>query len=144
MKFERDEKMGNLIGSDCILCEWGSSHNVFRVDEIGFDTANVGERTQVRALLTYCPEKRSMPGLEIAARRVNFRTSELTATKVIFNPPATIVYWTDKTRTVVKCGENDVFDREKGLALCYMKKALGNTSRRLNDALKAADEGKEG
>lgn len=57
--------------------------------------------------------------------------------KVIFNDPATVVIWDDGEKTVVKCGENDVYDREKGLALCYMKRILGS-SRALNDALKAA------
>ena len=47
-------------------------------------------------------------------------------TKVIFNEPATIVYWSDKTKTVVKCGEDDTYDKEKGLALCYMKKLFNN------------------
>lgn len=46
--------------------------------------------------------------------------------KVIFNKPATIVYWTDGTKTVVKCGEKEVFDPEKGLAMAFAKKALGN------------------
>lgn len=46
--------------------------------------------------------------------------------KVIFNNPATIVIWEDGTKTVVKCGKDDVYDKEKGLALCFMKKALGN------------------
>jgi len=46
--------------------------------------------------------------------------------KVIFNPPATIVYWRDGTKTVVKCGKNDVFDEEKGLAMAIAKKHLGN------------------
>ena len=45
--------------------------------------------------------------------------------KVKFNPPATIVFWTDNTKTVVKCsGEN--YDPEKGLAMCICKKMLGN------------------
>lgn len=52
--------------------------------------------------------------------------------KVIFNPPATIVYWKDGTRTIVKCSANDTFDKEKGLAMCYMKKALGNDSERFH------------
>lgn len=47
--------------------------------------------------------------------------------KVIFNNPATIVFWSDGTKTVVKCKEEDVFDQEKGLALCFMKKIYGNT-----------------
>lgn len=33
---------------------------------------------------------------------------------VIFAPPATIVYWSDGSKTVVKCSEKDVFDPEKG------------------------------
>ena len=46
--------------------------------------------------------------------------------KVIFNAPATIVLWNDGTKTVVKCSENDIFDPEKGLAFCFLKKLLGN------------------
>lgn len=48
--------------------------------------------------------------------------------KVIFNAPATLVLWSDNTKTVVKCGKNDTYDREKGLALCIAKKYLGNKS----------------
>lgn len=46
--------------------------------------------------------------------------------KVIFNDPATIVFWEDNTKTVVKCGEDETFDPEKGLAMAISKKALGN------------------
>lgn len=45
---------------------------------------------------------------------------------VIFNDPATIVYWVDGTKTVVKCQEGDFFDPEKGLVMAITKKALGN------------------
>ena len=45
--------------------------------------------------------------------------------KVKFNPPATIVFWTDNTKTVVKCNGED-YDPEKGLAMCICKKMLGN------------------
>ena len=41
--------------------------------------------------------------------------------KVIFNAPATIVYWADGTKTVVKCSENDIYDAEKGLAMCFAR-----------------------
>lgn len=46
--------------------------------------------------------------------------------RVIFNNPATIVFWKDGTKTVVKCGDNDVYDPEKGLAMAIAKKYLGN------------------
>ena len=49
--------------------------------------------------------------------------------KVIFNDPATIVFWSDGTKTVVKKQKPDSkkkFDPEKGLAMAIAKKALGN------------------
>ena len=45
---------------------------------------------------------------------------------VIFAPPATIVYWSDGSKTVVKCSEKDVFDPEKGLAMAVAKRCGGN------------------
>lgn len=44
---------------------------------------------------------------------------------VIFNDPATIVKWSDGTKTVVKA-ENEEFDPEKGLAMAICKRVLGN------------------
>lgn len=52
--------------------------------------------------------------------------SAKTIEKVIFNPPATIVLWADGTKTVVKCQDDELFDPEKGLAMAFMKKMLGN------------------
>lgn len=45
---------------------------------------------------------------------------------VIYNDPATIVLWMDGTKTVVKCGDYDIYDPEKGLAMAIAKKTLGN------------------
>lgn len=45
---------------------------------------------------------------------------------VIFNDPATIVFWDDGTKTVVKCQPGDCFDPEKGLAMAIAKKTYGN------------------
>lgn len=49
-----------------------------------------------------------------------------TIKKVIFNYPATIVLWSDGSKTVVKCQDGDIYDPEKGLAMAISKKALGN------------------
>lgn len=54
---------------------------------------------------------------------------------VIFNGPATIVFWTDNTKTVVKCQEGDDLDPEKGLAMAIAKKSLGNKGN-FNDEFK--------
>lgn len=52
-------------------------------------------------------------------------TADVMIKNVIFNPPATVVFWKDGTKTVVKC-ENEEFDAEKGLAMAFSKKLLGN------------------
>jgi hypothetical protein len=43
--------------------------------------------------------------------------------RVMINGPATIVFWEDGTKTVAKCLPEDKFDFEKGIAICFMKKA---------------------
>ena len=46
---------------------------------------------------------------------------------VIFNPPATIVFWTDGSKTVVKCNVKDEFDPEKGLTMAIVKRCASNS-----------------
>lgn len=48
---------------------------------------------------------------------------------VISNDPATIVFWNDGTKTVVKVNEGEPFDPEKGLAMAISKKVLGNNGK---------------
>lgn len=55
--------------------------------------------------------------------------------RVIFNGDVTIAIWKDGTKTLVRCQEGDTFDKEKAIALCYMKKALGNRGS-FNETLK--------
>ena len=60
--------------------------------------------------------------------------------KVIFNNPATIVYWADGTKTVVKAQKGDMFDPEKGLTMAFTKKALGNEGSYYNTIRKWTDK----
>lgn len=46
--------------------------------------------------------------------------------EVIYNNPATIVFWNDGTKTVSKCHEDDTYSKETGLAICIIKKLLGS------------------
>ena len=48
---------------------------------------------------------------------------------IIFNPPATIVFWDDGTKTVVKCMEDQPYEKYAGFAMACMKKMFGSTSR---------------
>ena len=62
----------------------------------------------------------------IAADMIRSIHSSTQIDHVIFNDPATIVFWKDGTKTIVKAyGEK--FDKEKGLAMAISRKALGNS-----------------
>ena len=72
------------------------------------------------------------------------QVKKLEIKKVIFNCPATIVFWSDGSKTVVKCGENDFYDHEKGLAMCIVKRFLGNKGNYYNKLRKWLDMYGEG
>ena len=63
--------------------------------------------------------------------------------KVIFNYPATIILWSDGSKTVVKCQDGDIYDPEKGLAMAISKKALGNKGNYCNEFKKWLPEDEE-
>ena len=46
---------------------------------------------------------------------------------VIYNRPATVVNWSDGTKTVSKVHGNDDYNPEVGLILCVLKKLQGST-----------------
>lgn len=52
--------------------------------------------------------------------------------KVIFNDPATIVIFEDGTKTIVKVGEGEKYDPEKGLAMALAKRVFGTNKAKSN------------
>ena len=50
----------------------------------------------------------------------------LTIKKIMYKPPATIVFWNDGTKTVSVCEEGDIYNKELGFALCVLKKKYDN------------------
>lgn len=61
-------------------------------------------------------------------------TNELAIDRVIYDGPATIVFWKDGTKTVVKCHGDDVFSERVGLLMCIAKRAYGDKGA-FNDVL---------
>lgn len=49
--------------------------------------------------------------------------------RIIFNPPATIVIWKDGHKEVVKCSDDELFEPEVGVAMCFMKRIFGSRHR---------------
>lgn len=52
----------------------------------------------------------------------------LIPTKIIYNPPATIVLWADGTKTVVKCSAEDEYNEYYGFLCALGKKMFGTNS----------------
>lgn len=70
----------------------------------------------------------------------NMYGKPVTIKEVIFNKPATIVLWSDGTKTVVKVQGKSKFDKEKGLAMAISKKFLGNKGNYYNEFKKHLSE----
>ena len=71
---------------------------------------------------------------------------DLAPKKVIFSGPATTILWKDGTKTTVKCQDEDVWADDVGIAMCYLKKMLGNKGNFNNifrQAMKVAEGGKK-
>lgn len=64
---------------------------------------------------------------EAAKKKEETNMTAASIKNVIFNPPATIVFWTDGSKTVVKCNAKDEFDPEKGLAMAIAKRCADNS-----------------
>lgn len=92
---------------------------------MGFDLSNLTDAT-FYALL---PDGRR----EVVKKIKDLETFEaskyIKIRKVIFHNPATIVFWEDGTKTVVKCMKGDVYNYEMGIAMCMLKKIFGDSYR---------------
>lgn len=51
--------------------------------------------------------------------------NEVYITKVLYNNPATIVFWSDGTQTRNVCPKNTLYNPDSGLAFCVLKKFMG-------------------
>ena len=88
------------------------------------------------AMMFNCTNKNDTGNAAIRSRVIPKPTNYLPEIKnVKFNGPATIVFWADGTKTVVKCQDGDDYSKEVGLAMCIVKKVFGNTSK-YNDIFK--------
>lgn len=57
------------------------------------------------------------------------KNNSMVPNQIIFNPPATIVFWKDGTKTVVKCSEGEKFDPYTGFCYAFTEHFLGSISR---------------
>lgn len=96
------------------------------------------EKELLKKIAEYCDSDIRVTEAMYNSRRI---FGGLRITKVIFNDPATIVFWNDGSKTVVKAQFYEKYDPEKGLAMAITKKALGNGGNYYNTVNKWLKEG---
>lgn len=75
----------------------------------------------------YEPPKES-PEERKAREELKRSISKYTPKRIVYNNPATIVFWNDGTKTVVKCAETEIFSEYYGFLACLAKKIYGTNS----------------
>lgn len=114
-------------------CRYCNQHNIFKFrDHIFCHCVHRDSALGINKMrIEYIWEENEMGPNEDDVKKIwdnvklCFVDPTIKAKKVIFNNPATIVYWSDGSKTVVKAQEGDGWDEEKGLAMCYIKKFIG-------------------
>ena len=64
----------------------------------------------------------------------------ITVDKVIYNPPATCVFWSDGTKTIVKATDNEIFVPVHGVLYAFYEKMSGKTKTQANKFLDSLDD----
>ena len=59
------------------------------------------------------------------AGELALENNKIYITKVLYNNPATIVFWSDGTETRNVCPKNTLYNPDSGLAFCVLKKFMG-------------------
>lgn len=77
---------------------------------------------------TYSYHGDNLDVIDFLSRWYKFKVvdNDSVISRVIFNDPATIILWSDGTKTIAKTHGDDAFDHEKGFAVACAKKLLGN------------------
>ena len=68
---------------------------------------------------------RRMPGSFVCKGSNTYK--EVYIYKIIYSNPATIVFWSDNTKTISKCHPDDKYSKELGVYVAIMKKIYSST-----------------
>lgn len=95
-------------------------HTFYPENKIGVELFGIVNPITVTGLFWF--DESELTGAQNHSKSIN----PFSIKNVYFNDPVTVVMWEDGTKTIVRCGENEEYDPEKGLAMAISKKALGN------------------
>ena len=88
--------------------------------------------------LTLKSEEYSKPSL---GRGIMPTKKQVKPTKVHFSNKTTVVIWSDGTKTISKCSEEDTFNKLTGFLVCYYKKINGISNNELGKFIDLLESG---
>lgn len=100
-------------------------YQIETVDESPVSDTNCCEGSCACGCAEHWSNKLKYPGV---FKMIHQKTNErdiIYITRVIYNDPATVVFWSDGTKTTSRCSDMDEYNPETGFALCWLKKMLG-------------------
>ena len=96
------------------------------IEELRSAIENIGRTDAVDYSKTYVLAARGNGKTKFVQEAINAYNKKWDIERVIFNDPATIVFWGDGSKTVVKCRKGDKFNKETGLAMAICKHIAGD------------------
>jgi len=114
-------------------------------DAKAMETERTSPRVEVEKLHRIIAEQAVRNAVEKMGRRLEQIMDELKyiPARIIKSGPATIVFWADGTKTVVKCGEDTIPDDYAAFCAALGKKVFGSNSALKRAMFNAMDEEKK-
>jgi hypothetical protein len=106
------KELNKYVPKEAIASAWIKTKNNTNTTNDGIWTITVGNTCNG---WTYVTETYDNNTLNVMAK-------QFIPVKIIFNPPTTICYFPDGTKTVVKCADDEKFVEEEGVMACIIKK----------------------
>lgn len=111
-----------------LACPWCNTHNIV----VSLEENKINAHTCWKCGMTFDYKRNSENGYATIRHGIDTSVCSMIKVllpgikKIIENNPATVILWEDGTKTVAKCQDGDVFDFEKGVLICSLKKLIGN------------------
>ena len=109
-----------------VYCEL--DHN-FSIDDkdakIHIDANLISFKRHLNDALYYCSKQKKDKEYRLKECIEKNLDNYLCIKKVIYNGPATIIFWKDGDKTIVKCKEGETLDYEKGFLAAIAKRVYG-------------------
>ena len=121
-----DKLLGKDTDGDIMKMPWEKSYTDYELHNklYGRNTVKGSDLVitpELRKTMTDEYKKGLIEGREIVWKSIS-------VDRIIFNDPATIVFWKDGTKTVVKCQNGQTFNPYFGLCAAIAKKLYGSNS----------------